>query len=103
MSASVVTLSSTGTYSKYWLSRVWPCLLTSSTNFNMTSRIRVGGAYRLFSTHAHQEAVMADSVVCHRVKECCVRLHSCVQKWQQLNSQGLDIANKLVQIVIQSK
>ena len=46
---------------------------------------------------------MADSVVCHRVKECCVRLHSCVQKWQQLNSQGLDIANKLVQIVIQSK
>ena len=46
---------------------------------------------------------MADSLVCHRVKECCVCLHSCVQKWKQLNSEGLDIANKLVQTIIQKK
>ncbi|CAI8048383.1 hypothetical protein GBAR_LOCUS26695 [Geodia barretti] len=45
----------------------------------------------------------ADSLVVHRVKECCVRLHSCVQKWQQLSSRGLDVASKLVQTVMQNK
>jgi len=46
---------------------------------------------------------MADSLVCHRVKECCVRLHSCVQRWQQLKSEGLDVASKLVNVLMQSK
>ena len=46
---------------------------------------------------------MADGLVVHRVKECCVRLHGCVQKWQQLSSQGVDVASKLVQTVVQNK
>lgn len=46
---------------------------------------------------------MADQLVCHRVKECCVHLHSCVQKWKELNNKGFDIASKLVNLSLQKK
>ena len=46
---------------------------------------------------------MADDLVCRRVKECCVCLHSCVQRWNQLNSLGLGVATKLVNILMRSK
>jgi len=48
-------------------------------------------------------SAVADQLTCHRVKECCVHLHSCVQQWKQFNSRGFDIASKLVNVILQSK
>ena len=42
-------------------------------------------------------------LVSHRVKECCVVLHSCVQKWKELSSKGFDLANQIVNLNIQHK
>ena len=44
-----------------------------------------------------------DHLVCHRIKECCVHLHSNVQKWKELNSKGFDVANRIVNSTIQQK
>ena len=63
-------------------------------------RMRITPQHR---AEAGKVFMASDSLVGHRVKECCVRLHSCVKKWQQLSSQGLDAASKLVQTAMQKK
>ena len=47
--------------------------------------------------------VSSDMVVCGRVKECCVHLHSCIQKWRELSSTSFDVANKIVNTSLESK
>ena len=47
--------------------------------------------------------VSSDQLVSHRVKDCCVHLHGSVQKWKQLSDKGFDIANKLVNSLLQQK
>ena len=47
--------------------------------------------------------VSSDELVRHRVKECCVHLHSCIQKWKELSSASFDVANKLVNTSLESK
>ena len=47
--------------------------------------------------------VSSDQLVCHRVKDCCVQLHGSVQRWKQLSDKGFDIANKLVNSLLQHK
>lgn len=42
-------------------------------------------------------------LVGHRVKECCVQLHSCVQKWKELSSRGYDLVDKLINASMQLK
>ena len=44
-----------------------------------------------------------DELILYRVKECCVQLHSNVQKWKELNSQGLELATQIVNLSIENK
>lgn len=42
-------------------------------------------------------------MILHRLKECCVHLHSNVQKWKELSSKGFDLANQIVNLGIEKK
>ena len=42
-------------------------------------------------------------LVGHRVKECCVNLHSYIQKWKELSSKGFDLANQIINTAIEHK
>ena len=44
-----------------------------------------------------------DQLVCHRVKECCVHLHSCIQSWKELSTTSFDVASKLVNSSLESR
>lgn len=37
-----------------------------------------------------------DKLVSYRVKECCVQLHTSVQKWKELSAKGFDIVSQVV-------
>lgn len=37
----------------------------------------------------------------YTVKECCVKLHACVQNWKEVNTKGFAVASKLVNVMLQ--
>lgn len=45
----------------------------------------------------------ADGLTVRRVRECCVQLHGCVQRWKDLNSQSVDVASELVNTALSNK
>ncbi len=45
----------------------------------------------------------ADLIVGRRIKECCVHIHSNIQKWKDLSNRGFDLANQLTNSTLEKK